>query len=146
MGVTRSDVSQALADAKPGSFWLDSPARPSLRAPLTHSTSTDLAVIGGGYTGLWTALMAKQRDPGRDVVLIEADRVGWAASGRNGGFCSASLTHGDANGRQRWPDDYDELHRLGMANLDGIEQTVQRYGIDCDFRRTGELDVATEPY
>ena len=139
-------VARALADAEPGSFWLDNPARPDAHAPQTQSSTADLVVVGGGYTGLWTALLAKQRDPGRDVVLVEAGRVGWAASGRNGGFCSASLTHGEANGRQRWPDDYDDLHRIGMANLDDIEQTVQRYGIDCDFRRTGELDVATEPY
>ena len=52
--------------------------------------SCDLVVVGGGYTGLWTALLAKEADPGRDVVVLEAGRVGWAASGRNGGFCAAS--------------------------------------------------------
>ena len=72
--------------------------------------------------------------------------MGWAASGRNGGFCSASLTHGEANGMARWPQEYAALHRLGLENLDGIAATVERYGIDCDFRRTGELTVATEPH
>jgi glycine/D-amino acid oxidase-like deaminating enzyme len=130
-------------EARPGSFWLDTSDRPEPRPPLAGDTRCDLAVVGGGYTGLWTALRAKERDPGRDVVLVEGDRVGWAASGRNGGFCSASLTHGSANGRDRWPAEYDLLHRLGQANLDAIELTLRRYGVHCDFRRTGELDVAT---
>jgi glycine/D-amino acid oxidase-like deaminating enzyme len=139
-------VEKSLQDAEPVAFWLDTPQRPAPRPPLEGSTETDLAVIGGGYTGLWTALLAKERDPGRDVVVVEGRRVGWAASGRNGGFCSASLTHGEANGRARYPDEYDTLDRLGLDNLAGIEATVQRYGIDCDFRRSGELAVATEPW
>ena len=103
-------------------------------------------MVGGGYSGLWTALLAKERHPERDVLLLEAGRIGWAASGRNGGFCSASLTHGEANGRARWPDEYDTLDRLGRENLDAIEETVRRHGIDCDFERTGELTVATAPH
>ena len=55
-------------------------------------------MVGGGYTGLWTALRAKERDPGRDVLLLEAGACGDQASGRNGGFASASLTHGFGNG------------------------------------------------
>ena len=84
--------------------------RPSTRrcpAPLT----CDLLVVGGGYTGLWTALHAAERNPGARVVLIEAERVGWAASGRNGGFVDASLTHGAQNGKTRWPDEFDQLER-----------------------------------
>jgi glycine/D-amino acid oxidase-like deaminating enzyme len=100
-------------------------------------------VVGAGYSGLWTALLAKEREPGRDVVVVEAGTAGWAASGRNGGFCSASLTHGFDNGLSRFPGEMDALERLGRANLDEIEETVRRYGIDCDFARTGELTVAT---
>ncbi len=106
----------------------------------------DLCVVGGGYTGLWTALRAKERDPGRRVVLLEAQRLGWAASGRNGGFCAASLTHGEENGRTRWPAEYPILERLGTENLDGIETTVRDYAMDVDFERTGELSVAVEPH
>ncbi len=103
-------------------------------------------VVGGGYSGLWTALLAKERDPSRDVVLVEAERVAWAATGRNGGFCAASVTHGEANGRSRYSAEYERLARLGRENLDEIGATVARYGIDCAFERTGELTVATEPY
>ncbi|REE99131.1 NAD(P)/FAD-dependent oxidoreductase [Thermomonospora umbrina] len=140
------NVLRALADAEPTSPWLADPARPEPAAALVGPVACDLAVVGGGYTGLWTALLAKERDPSLDVVVLEADRVGGAASGRNGGFCSASLTHGLGNGLERWPGELATLERLGRENLDGIEQTLARYGIDAEFERTGELDVATAPW
>ena len=139
-------ASAALAGVATVPFWLDTPARPAARAALSGPVHCDLAVIGGGYTGLWTAVRAKERDPGRNVLLIEADQVGHAASGRNGGFCAASLTHGESNGRSRFPDEYPQLDRLGRQNLDEIEATMARYDIDCDFRAGRELAVATEPY
>jgi glycine/D-amino acid oxidase-like deaminating enzyme len=140
------EVLRALADAEPTPFWLADPAAPEPAAALTGRVTCDLAVVGGGYTGLWTALRAKERDPSRDVVLIEADVAGGAASGRNGGFCSSSLTHGLGNGLARWPGEMATLERLGRENLDGIEATLATYGIDAEFERTGELDVATEDW
>ncbi|MEU2798659.1 FAD-dependent oxidoreductase [Streptomyces sp. NPDC007117] len=139
-------AASSLSGAKPVSYWLDDPARPTALPALTGDEHTDLLVVGGGYSGLWTALIAKERDPRRDVVLIEGHEVGWAASGRNGGFCAASLTHGLANGVERWPVEIAELEELGARNLDAIEEAVARYGIDCEFERTGEIDVATEPH
>ncbi|NJC70558.1 FAD-dependent oxidoreductase [Planosporangium thailandense] len=140
------DTASALADAEPRAFWLDTPDRPASRPALQGSARAELAVVGGGFSGLWTALLAKERDPGREVILLEGERIGWAASGRNGGFCAASLTHGEANGRDRFPQEYPILDRLGRQNLDEIQQAVRKYTIDCDFRLTGSLDVATEPY
>ncbi|MFE7536363.1 NAD(P)/FAD-dependent oxidoreductase [Streptomyces rhizosphaericola] len=139
-------AARSLSGAKPVSYWLDDPEKPAALPALTGDEHTDLLVVGGGYSGLWTALIAKERDPERDVVLIEGHEVGWAASGRNGGFCAASLTHGLANGVERWPDEIAKLEELGARNLDAIEEAVARYGIDCEFERTGEIDVATEPY
>jgi glycine/D-amino acid oxidase-like deaminating enzyme len=106
----------------------------------------DLAVIGGGFSGLWTALLAKEANPERAVVLVEGRQVGWAASGRNGGFCEASLTHGAANGRERFPAEFGTLQRLGLENLDGIEASLSRHRIDCDFERAGSIGVATSEY
>jgi glycine/D-amino acid oxidase-like deaminating enzyme len=108
--------------------------------------TTDLCIVGGGYTGLWTAIIAKERDPGRGVVLLEASTIGSGASGRNGGFMESSLTHGVANGQQRFPDELGVLESLGLANLDAIEQAIKHYGIDCDYERTGVIDVATQPH
>lgn len=138
-------VRHALAPTRQAVFWTeDAPAH--VRPRLRGDVSCDLAVVGGGYTGLWTALLAKREDPDARVVLLEGKRIGWAASGRNGGFCEASLTHGDENGRTRWPDEFDELQRLGMRNLDEIEQAVAEYGLEAEFERNGALDVATEPH
>jgi glycine/D-amino acid oxidase-like deaminating enzyme len=137
---------QAIADAAPRPFWTDDPRRPALNPSLDGDTTADLLVVGGGYSGLWAALRATEREPGRDVLLLEAARVGWAASGRNGGFCAASLTHGEANGAARFPREMETLRRLGRENLDAIAATLSRYGIDAELERTGALDVATEDY
>jgi glycine/D-amino acid oxidase-like deaminating enzyme len=144
--VTNWGTARSLAEAEPTPFWLADPARPAARPALVGEQHCDLVVIGGGYCGLWTALLAKDRDPAREVVLLESHEVGWAASGRNGGFCEASLTHGFANGQRRWPDELDTLQRLGTQNLDELEATVHRYGIDCEFERTGQIEVATRPH
>ena len=136
----------ALADATPLPFWLDSPERPDAASALVGTQRADLAVVGGGYTGLWTALLAKEADPARDVVVLEGATAGHAASGRNGGFCVSSLTHGLGNGLTRYPDEIQQLLDPGQENLEGIAATVERYGIDCSFERTGGLDVATEDY
>lgn len=143
-----SVVQHSLAQAKHSVFWRDdlpqslTPDRPSLAG----TTRADLVVVGGGYTGLWTALLATEREPDARVVVLEAQRVGWAASGRNGGFCEASLTHGHENGMARWPREMPTLERLGRENLDAIEASESRYGMDFQFERTGQLAPAVEPH
>jgi glycine/D-amino acid oxidase-like deaminating enzyme len=79
-------------------------------------------------------------------VLLDGRRIAHAASGRNGGFCDASITHGLGNGIGRFPDEVDRLERLGLENLDAIEATIARHGIDCGWERTGELAVATDEW
>lgn len=139
-------VTASLAGAVGTPYWLDDDRRPTSPLALEGPSSADLVVVGGGYLGLWTALLAKERDPARDVVVLEGEMCGHAASGRNGGFCEASLTHGFGNGAARWPDELRTLLRLGRENLDGIERAVEDHGIDCDFVRNGSLAVATEPH
>lgn len=143
---TAANAARSLASAAPKSFWLDQPDAPEPLPALTGGAEADLAIVGGGFTGLWTALLARERDPSLDVVLLEARTAGWAASGRNGGFCSASLTHGIANGLARWPSEMPLLERLGQQNLREIGSTIEAYGIDCDFSPVGELEIATAPW
>ena len=102
----------------------------------------DLAIVGGGFTGLWAALQAAEENPDRSIVLLEGDRIAEGATGRNGGFCAASLTHGLGNGLDRYADELPELLRMGTETLDAICATAKKYGIDADIERTGELDIA----
>lgn len=139
-------VAHALSGTVNRPFWLDDlPSKPRHPALLSE-VQADLAVVGGGFLGLWAALIAKERDPQRRVVLVESQQLGWAASGRNGGFCEATLTHGEENGLRRWPQEMQQLDAMGLANLDAIERALQRYDIDCDYERSGVLTVAVEPH
>lgn len=144
--IPKTLIAQALANTKYAPYWLDTPDRPAATEALAGSLETDLLVVGGGYTGLWTALQAKERDPNRQVVLIEAQRIGWAASGRNGGFCEYSLVHGAANGQNHLPDENAKLTKLGMQNLAEIRETAQRYNMDIELETDGSINVATEPH
>ena len=145
-GAVGTLMTDPLAGASSVPFWLDDPERPQPRPGLDGDLAVDLAIVGGGFTGLWTALLAAEADPGRSIAILEAGTLGWAASGRNGGFCSASLTHGLMNGLERWPDEMPTLMRLGEQTLADIEAAITRYGIDCDFRREGDLIVAVAPW
>ena len=135
----------AYADAEPRSFWLDSLPERAPHEPLTGPTDADLCIIGGGYTGLWAALAAKADDPTRDVVVLEATRCGNGASGRNGGFLEASLTHGLANGLSRFADEIDQLEALAAENFAGLRGDLNTHAIDCDYETPGVLTVALEP-
>ncbi len=136
----------ALADAAPAVFWLDRPDAPDPAPPLTGAHEADLVVVGAGYTGLWAALQARDDDPGRDILVLEAGTAAIGASGRNGGFLSASLTHGAANGQAHFPDELATLHRMGNANYDAMLADLDRHGIDAAVARVGEIDVAVEPW
>jgi glycine/D-amino acid oxidase-like deaminating enzyme len=139
-------IRRSYADAEPRPFWLTQPGAPSPGDPLEGSREADLVVVGAGLTGLWAALLAKEEDPGREVVLLEGERVAFGATGRNGGFLDASLTHGIENGVARWPDEMPLLERLGRENFEAIKETTDRHGIDAGFEETGELAFATAPH
>ena len=109
----------AYADATVQPFWLDDLPATDDGAAAGRAVEADLCIVGGGFTGLWAALHAKERDPGRDVVVLEADTCGYGASGRNGGFLLSSLTHGLENGLARFADEMEALERLGFENYAG---------------------------
>ena len=136
----------AYANAVTRSFWLDTLPEREPHEPLVEVLDADLCIVGGGYTGLWAALYAKALDPAREVVLLEATRCGSGASGRNGGFVQCSLTHGTGNGLSRFPDEIDQLERLGRENFDGLARDVDAFEIDAELESAGDVIVALEPH
>ena len=134
-----------MRDASPLPFWLDRP-RPADSPPLEGAVEADLAIVGGGFTGLWAAVQAKQERPRCEVVVLEAESAGWGASGRNGGFVDASLTHGLVNGAARFPRELEALEALGRENIDGLKADLARYAIDAAWEEHGLLSVATQPH
>ena len=132
-----------LADAASRSYWRDLHHLTPTTMPLTRDTEADLVVVGAGFTGLWTAIEAKRRDPARDVVLLDAKHVGYGASGRNGGFISDSVTHGLAHGLALWPDELPALLEVGRSNLAALAADLDGAGIDAGLSLVGKSVVAT---
>jgi glycine/D-amino acid oxidase-like deaminating enzyme len=129
------------------STWPTTPPTASQRAAyaLIGTADADLGIVGGGFTGLCAALHAKADEPGRDVVVLEAETCGFGASGRNGGFAVSSLTHGLENGIARFPEEARELERLGLESFEGLVADIERLGIDCDLERTGDISALLDP-
>jgi glycine/D-amino acid oxidase-like deaminating enzyme len=137
---------EALAGAAREPFWTDRDDAPVVRPPVQGVVHADLAIVGGGLTGLWAAVDALGREPGRSVVVLEAASVGFGASTRNAGMLDQSLTHGPENGAARWPGEIDMLVRFGRENFDEIIALLNRHSIDVDLRRVAALDVATHAW
>lgn len=133
----------------PISYWLRDPAPADTADPPLASgegLEVDVAIVGAGFTGLWTAIALTDTDPALDVAVLEMETVGFGASGRNGGFCEASLTHGLANGIRHFPDELETLEREGIENLQALIAFTREHGIDCDLEETGTLALADRPH
>ncbi len=140
---TATDPSEAI------SYWLrDSAPDGTADPPLDpgERLDVDVAIVGAGFTGLWTALALTDTEPGLRVVVLEAETVGFGASGRNGGFCEASLTHGLANGIRHFPDELERLEHEGVRNLEGLIAFTREHGIDCDLEETGTISFADQAH
>lgn len=127
-------------------IWRAGLSHAGAQPPLEADIRCDLAIIGGGFTGLWSAIKARQRHPKARIVLLEAANLGNAASGRNGGFCAPSISHGVSNALARWPHEAERLVRMGRENLDDMERDLEALGIGCEFERDGKLNVAATPW
>ncbi|MBB4932495.1 glycine/D-amino acid oxidase-like deaminating enzyme [Lipingzhangella halophila] len=128
------------------SFWFRELGCPERRAALLDTVDYDVCIVGGGYTGLWTAYYLQRADPGLRIALLESEFCGFGASGRNGGWLSAEF----AGSRER----YAQLHSKGAAialqralmnSVDEVIDTAGDEGIDADIVKGGMRLVATNP-
>jgi glycine/D-amino acid oxidase-like deaminating enzyme len=134
----------ALKNTKLGSVWHDPDVMPEPLPPLSGDTSCELLIVGGGFTGLWAALQVKEREPKTDVILIEKTFVGDGASGRCGGFIQHYLAHGETNTAERFPGEAERLEELGKQNLKELLESLERYGIDAHYEKSGRSRIALD--
>jgi glycine/D-amino acid oxidase-like deaminating enzyme len=131
------------------SWWLDEALAAELDAPeappLEGDAQADVAVVGGGYTGLWTALALRERDPSLGVAVLESEIVGWGPSGRNGGFLNGYWTH-LFRARPVFGDEASvELGRAGARVVPAVKAFLEERGEDAWLREGGYLKVAATP-
>lgn len=124
-----------------GSWYEASATRPPADAPLQGAVSADVCVVGGGYAGLSAALELAER--GYSVTLLEAQRVGWGASGRNGGQVIAGYGHSgeDTLEAQLGAGDARRAWDISIEGLQLLRQRIERHGIACDYT-PGYLSLA----
>lgn len=134
----RQTASSAQAERLNGDFWLSTSGDDlSLRAPLKGDETVDVAILGGGFSGLWTAYFLLRNDPSLNVAVIERDFCGYGASGRNGGWCSP-----------RFPVDVGALsRRFGpeIARRTLIEQMAMSSTSARSARRKASMRIITHP-
>ncbi|WP_382306316.1 NAD(P)/FAD-dependent oxidoreductase [Herbiconiux sp. UC225_62] len=139
-----------MRDYRDVSFWFDSLAESDQdeftpRASLTGDVSTGVCIIGGGLTGLWTAYYLKKADPSLSITVVEKEVVGFGASGRNGGWCSALFPRSTDALRRNYGDEAARAMRQAMIDtVDEVGRVVEAEAIDCDYRKGGTIVFARD--
>ena len=128
------------------SYWLATRRdhKPSPR--LEGNCETDIAIIGAGFTGLWTAHFLKQLEPKLEIVVLEQGVAGYGGSGRNAGQVSSTIDHSHKLAIAHFGiDEARRMTRVGLQNIEELQQFIREHAIDCDFERSGQLAVALTP-
>jgi glycine/D-amino acid oxidase-like deaminating enzyme len=124
------------------SFWLDSLGPIEKRLPLAGDLDAEVAIAGGGYTGLWTAYYLAKADPSKRIVILDAEFCGFGASGRNGGWASGLFPVSEAKLARRFgPDAAAAMHRALGDTVDEVGRVTAAEGIDCDYAKGGTLSL-----
>ena len=126
-------------------YWQETVERPPVQV-LGGDLRADVAIVGGGFTGLWTAVYLKRADPQLEVVVLEAEQVAFGATGRNTGNAITKLDRGLAHLESRLGSERARILFNAVATaVDEIGRVCEEVEIDCDYRKTGWLNVATNP-
>lgn len=128
------------------SHWWEQLGKPAPRAELPGSMAVDVAIVGAGFTGLWTAYYLKQARPDARIAVIEQRHVGYGASGRNGGW----LTHEITGGREQYVKSHgresvERFQRVMNETVDEVIRVAAHEEIDADIVKGGEFNVACSP-
>ena len=129
------------------SYWHDSVPGSLLPRPvLENDTEVDIAIVGGGYTGLWTAYYLKQHNPALSIAIFESEIVGFGASGRNGGWCSSYLSGLDkALAQPNLSDAAIRLQRQLFDTVKEVGRVAEQESVDCHFDQSGHVEAAVLP-
>ena len=139
--MVRSDPYRSL------SFWHDTaPGTLAPGDPLPGDTQADVAIVGAGFTGLWTAYYLARRDPALRIVVCEREIAGFGASGRNGGWCSALFPASLGKlARMASRDSAVAMQRAMHATVDEVGTVAAAEGIDCHWAKGGTVMLARSP-
>ncbi|MFI5978043.1 NAD(P)/FAD-dependent oxidoreductase [Streptomyces sp. NPDC051452] len=127
------------------SFWYADDGLPAVREPLSGDASADVVIVGGGYTGLWTAYYLKKAAPFLRITVLEQKFCGYGASGRNGGWLYNGIAGRDRYARLHGRDAAVRLQRAMNDSVDEVIAVAGAEGIDADVHKGGVLEVATTP-
>ena len=144
---TEQTETETVTDYRGLSFWHDT-VQDDLapRAAMPADLDVDVAIIGGGLTGLWTAWYLRQRQPTLSIAILEKEIVGFGASGRNGGWCSALFPRSTASlQRLHGRDAALALRRAMIATVDEVGRVAASIGLDIDFIKGGTVAFARSP-
>ena len=129
-------------------FWLEtSDENLYPRESLKNNLTVDIAILGGGFSGLWTAYYLIEKDPSLDIAIFEKDIVGFGASGRNGGWCSPKFSVTPEELIRRYgKNTASELQRNMFESIDEIERIIKKENLNIDWKKNGMLQVALGNY
>ena len=124
------------------SLWMDQVAHEPIRKPLSQDLDVDVVIVGAGFTGLWSAYYLKQARPDLSIVILEAEQVGYGASGRNGGWLMGELAGADSLLQSVSPEQRDLSHKLIHDIPDEVARVINQESIQCDYEKGGVLYCA----